>query len=149
MQFRSAKHQSHNDTIFLKSFIKLLRLTYLIVQPEMIWIAWKNTSMLWGVWFVPWNSLHKVTALAGVNWSCSVELETVVMVPAAWDLFILQRRQTDFMVVLADIFWSVQDFTKGLQYNSQVVFVPMVRTHRAVLESSFLWWSLAEKYYCS
>lgn len=35
------------------------------------------------------------------------------------------------MVLLADIFWGVQDFTKGLQYNSQVVFVALVSAHRA------------------
>lgn len=35
------------------------------------------------------------------------------------------------MVFLADIFWSVQDFTKGLQDNSQVISVPMVSAHRA------------------
>lgn len=58
----------------------------------------------------------------------------------AWDLSVFQRRQTDslHMVFLADKFESVQDFFKGLQYNSQVIFVPMVSAHRAGIESSFL-----------
>lgn len=33
------QYQSHKDTMFLNFFfIKLLTLTYLIVQPKMIWI---------------------------------------------------------------------------------------------------------------
>lgn len=58
----------------------------------------------------------------------------------AQNLSVLRRRRTDslHMVFLADKFGSVQDFSKGLQYNSQVVFVPMVSAHRAGIESSFL-----------